>query len=248
MSSNTVYLVSGANRGLGFGLVKALVLRDNVIIFAGARDPAAATNLQALAKQYPGKIHLIKLVSASKEDSEAAATLVRKVAGHIDVLIANAGIADTWAHAHEVPTDEVERHFKVNAIGPLVLFQAFYSLLKESPSIPKFAVISTAAGSIQLGAAIPLGVSAYGPSKAAVNFLTRNIHFENERLIAFALHPGTVVTEGLQKVIEKVPETANFPQVPIEESINGLLARIDEATREKTGGTFLSYDGEAIAW
>ncbi|KII82622.1 hypothetical protein PLICRDRAFT_68561, partial [Plicaturopsis crispa FD-325 SS-3] len=194
MSSNTVYLVSGANRSIGLGLVKALVLRDNVIIFAGARDPAAATDLQALVKQYPGKVHILKLVSASKEDSEAAAAFVEKVAGHINVIIANAGIAETWAPAHEISIEGVERHFKVNAIGPLVLFQAFYPLLKAAPSTPKFVVISTRAGSIESGAAVPLGLSAYGPSKAAVNYLTRKIHFENEHLISFAVHPGAVDT------------------------------------------------------
>ncbi|KII86615.1 hypothetical protein PLICRDRAFT_43249 [Plicaturopsis crispa FD-325 SS-3] len=249
MSANSVvYVVSGATRGIGFGLVKSLVQRENVVICAGARDPAVATNLHALAKQHPGKLHIVKLVSASKEDAEAAAALVQKVAGHIDVIIANAGIADTWVAANEVPIDEVERHFKVNAVGPLVLFQAFYPLLQSAPSIPKFAVISTIAGSIEVGAAVPARLSAYGPSKAAVNFLTRKIHFENERLISFALHPGAVDTEGAQIVGEKVPEVAATPKITVEESVKGVLARIDEATREKTGGTFLNQDGETVPW
>ncbi|KII83532.1 hypothetical protein PLICRDRAFT_119312 [Plicaturopsis crispa FD-325 SS-3] len=248
MSSNTVYLVSGANRGIGLGLVKALVARDNVLVFAGARDVASASNLHAVSKAHPGKLHIVKLESASKEDGEAAAALVEKVAGHIDVIIANAGIADTWATAHEVPIPEVERHFKVNAVGPLVLFQAFYALLKAAPGTPKFVVISTFVGSIATGAAAPLGLSAYGPSKAAVNFITRKIHFENEHLISFSINPGAVDTDALKAASLLDPIIAALPKITVEQSVEGLLARVDEATREKTGGTFLGYEGDTIPW
>ncbi|KII87104.1 hypothetical protein PLICRDRAFT_112652 [Plicaturopsis crispa FD-325 SS-3] len=248
MSSSIVYLVTGANRGIGLGIVQSLVLRENVIIFAGARDVEGAKDLQALAKQYPGKFHIVKLVSASKEDSEAAAALVEKVAGHIDIIIANAGIADTWATAHEVPISEVERHFKVNAVGPLVLFQAFYPLLQAAPGIPKFAFISTFGGSIESGAASPLGLSAYGPSKAALNFLSRKIHFENERLVSFAIHPGAVDTDAWKEALRQDPKLSILPVITIEESARGVLARVDESTREKSGGTFVGWEGDNIAW
>ncbi|KII90575.1 hypothetical protein PLICRDRAFT_107378 [Plicaturopsis crispa FD-325 SS-3] len=248
MSSATVYLVSGATRGIGFGLVKALVLRDNVVIFAGARDFATATDLLALAKEYPNKIHVVKLVSASKEDSEAAAALVQKVAGHVDVVIANAAFGAALEPVHEIPVSEVERHFQVNTIGPLVLLQSFYPLLKAAPATPKFVVISSVAGSIQVGTAHPLHLFAYGASKAAVNFLARKVHFENEHLISFALHPGAVDTDGTRTLIKSIPEVGNIPRITVEESANGILARIDEATREKTGGTFVDNDGNTIPW
>jgi norsolorinic acid ketoreductase len=34
----------------------------------------------------------------------------------------------------------------------------------------------------------------------------------------------------------------------LEESVNGLLAQVDSVTKEKTSGTFVSYDGTPIAW
>jgi hypothetical protein len=72
----TVYLVSGSNRGIGepvvsqaltstmlmlscvsgLALVKALVARPDVIVFAGTRKPAAAVELQALAKSNKDKV------------------------------------------------------------------------------------------------------------------------------------------------------------------------------------------------
>jgi hypothetical protein len=57
---------------LGFGLVKALVGRDNIIVFAGVRDLSRATELEALTKEFSGKLHIIKLVSADEAGNRAA--------------------------------------------------------------------------------------------------------------------------------------------------------------------------------
>jgi NAD(P)-dependent dehydrogenase (short-subunit alcohol dehydrogenase family) len=75
----------------GFGLVKALSARDNTIVFAGARDPAAAKDLQALAAARPGKLYIVKLVSGDAEGNAAAVSFVKEKAGRLDVVIANAG-------------------------------------------------------------------------------------------------------------------------------------------------------------
>jgi NAD(P)-dependent dehydrogenase (short-subunit alcohol dehydrogenase family) len=47
---------------------------------------------------------------------------------------------------------------------------------------PKFIPISSGAGSITAGTALPLSVVAYGSSKAALNYLARKLHFEHENL------------------------------------------------------------------
>ena len=105
----TVYLVSGANRGIGksstrrpsmhsaliilpgLGIVKALSLREDVVVFAGARNPSAADELQQLSKQLPDKVHVVNLTSGNKANNEAAVTKVKELAGRLDVVIANAG-------------------------------------------------------------------------------------------------------------------------------------------------------------
>lgn len=84
--------VTGASRGIGFALVEQLAKRDNVLIFAGARNPATSDQLNALVKSLPeGKLYVVKLDSVSDEDAEAAARFVREKTDKVDVLIANAG-------------------------------------------------------------------------------------------------------------------------------------------------------------
>ena len=72
------------------------------------------------------------------------------------------------------------------------MYQSFYPLLSRS-SNPRFMVSSTYSGSTgmldgQFGEVPQL---TYGLSKAAVNNLTRRIHFESKHITAVPFHPGT---------------------------------------------------------
>uniref|UniRef100_D8PW40 NAD(P)-binding protein n=1 Tax=Schizophyllum commune (strain H4-8 / FGSC 9210) TaxID=578458 RepID=D8PW40_SCHCM len=175
------YLVSGANRGIGLGLVTALAGRPNTTVFAGARNPAAATDLNALAAKHPNNLHVLKLVSGDKPGNLAAVEEIRKKAGKLDVVIANAGIGDFFASTLEMKPEEMTRHFDVNVNGTLVLFQATYPLLKESP-VRKFVPIGSLVGSVSIGSQFPARMLAYGASKAALHYLTRKIYQEHPDL------------------------------------------------------------------
>lgn len=76
----------------GLGIVTALASRDDTIVFAGARNPPAATDLHALADKHPGKVHVVKLVSSDRAGNEDAVSQIKAIAGRLDVVIANAGV------------------------------------------------------------------------------------------------------------------------------------------------------------
>ena len=86
-------------------------------------------------------------------------------------------------------TSDLLEHVDINAAGVVRLFQAVLPLLQKA-SKPKFMAVSSAVATIAGMEYIPFTLSSYGASKAALNYLTRRIHFENEDLIAFAVHPG----------------------------------------------------------
>lgn len=75
----------------------------------------------------------------------------------------------------------------VNGIGPLLLFQAVFPLLKRGS---KFVGVSSAISSIGGMEMRPFPCGAYGMSKAVLNYVVRKCHFENEELVVFALDPG----------------------------------------------------------
>ena len=187
----TVYVISGGNRGIGYGIVEKIANRPDSLVFATARDPAKADKLQQLAKQH-SNVRVVKLSVDSDAEHAAAAKQVEAEAGRVDVLIANAGIAniDGWQRTEVLSLDKLREHFEVNTVGPIRLFQAFFPLLSRS-SNPKFVVVSTVRGSIGLQinyAAAPGTI--YGLSKAAINFFTQRVHVEHPNITTFPLQPG----------------------------------------------------------
>ncbi|KAL1730106.1 hypothetical protein EV714DRAFT_250751 [Schizophyllum commune] len=242
------YLVSGANRGIGLGIVTALAGRPNTTVFAGARNPAAATDLNALAAKHPNNLHVLKLVSGDKPGNLAAVEEIRKKAGKLDVVIANAGIGDFFASTLEMKPEEMTRHFDVNVNGTLVLFQATYPLLKESP-VRKFVPIGSLVGSVSIGSQFPARMLAYGASKAALHYLTRKIYQEHPELTVFAVNPGDgVATDMATRTFEAEPGMKGMTPIKVEDSVNGMLNIIDGATRETLGGEFVNFDGTKFTW
>ena len=112
----------------------------------------------------------------------------------LSVVIANAGIVEFYGTVLQTPVQGARDHFNTNTVGVLALFQAVYPLLVPPPEggLPKFVTISSTVGSIGDMEHWPMGATAYGMSKAALNWLTKNIHMENPDLIAFPIHPGYV--------------------------------------------------------
>ncbi|KAL1756797.1 hypothetical protein FB107DRAFT_273618 [Schizophyllum commune] len=246
MSHLTVYFVTGANRGIGLAIVTALSVRPDAVVFAGARDPGRASDLNALARAHPDRVHVIKVVSADKETNAAAIEEVKRVIGRLDVVIANAGISDSYEPALEVPTEGMNRHLEVNTNGPLVLFQAACPLLRGSTN-PKFVTVSSGLGSIALAGELSVNMYAYGASKAAVNWVMRKLHHDFPKMVIFPISPGMVATDMARDGVEREPAMRELqkalPPITPAESARGILEQIDVATRETHGGQFVDCTG-----
>lgn len=76
----------------------------------------------------------------------------------------------------------MRRQFETNTLGPLVLYQAFASLMSPGS---KFVAITTIIG--RISGSIPFSYIAYGASKAAANYITRKLDQEVPDLVAFCV-------------------------------------------------------------
>lgn len=240
--------------GLGLGLLKAYLSRPNTTVIAAVRDPASALSLlKSLPKGEGSTLIIVKIDSSSHTDALTAIEEITTVHNikTLDVVIANAGINHTFGPVATLPTAAIEEHFNVNAIGPLLLFQASFPLLNKGS---KFIGMSSALGTIGGMELRPFPSTAYGVSKAALNYFTRKIHFENEDLVAFSLDPGydTHFHSLERKFVNSVSRWAQTDMgnggaklaglekatTTIDDCVAGMLKVIDESTREKTGGRF----------
>lgn len=246
-----VYFVTGASRGIGFALVEQLAKRENVLIFAGARNPATSDQLNALAKSLPeGKVYVVKLDSVSDEDAEAAAKFVQEKTDKVDVLIANAGAAIGVGPVEQLSASDFLQGVDVNAAGPLRIYKALAPLLFKS-SAPKVIGITSTMGSLAVNlqpdsAAPP--ATGYSASKAALNMIFARIHVENHQshnLTAFVICPGHTQTDmgnaGARMMGSELAPTK------LEDSIDGILKLVDEDSG-KYSGRFMSYDGAERPW
>ncbi|KAL1702816.1 hypothetical protein EV121DRAFT_281595 [Schizophyllum commune] len=260
-TSSIVYLVSGSNRGIGLALVTHLASRSNTIVFAGARNPNVASDLHALVAKHPNRVHIVELKAGDVEGNKRAVEEIRKKAGQLDVVIANAG---EWVKedggsrkpVREKEADEpllgvspesMREHYDVNVIGTLVLFQAAYPLMKTSPT-RKFIVIGAHGGAITTGPEYGVMLGPYAVTKAAVHYLAKKLQFENEDFVIFPILPGLVDTDMYHYAQSNSEFLAKQPGVSAAECASGIMRVVDGATRENAGGKFLDAEGKVNEW
>jgi norsolorinic acid ketoreductase len=256
MTSNITYLVTGGNRGIGKGFVSTLLQRPSTTVIVAVRDPSATSSkaLSELPKGADTKLILVKLDSSIETDAVEAVSQLKSQHGiiAIDVVIANAGIGADGSTVRNTSVANTKKHFAVNVIGPLTLFQATADLLKASKSgNPKFVAVSTLIGSIGFMenlTSFPTTMSPYGGSKAALNWFVRRLHFEEPWLSSWVFHPGLVETDMAHKAVDGSGLTLEqLGAISVDTSVKGMIETIDGATRD-VSGTFKNYDGSALPW
>ncbi|XP_067158904.1 C-signal-like isoform X1 [Apteryx mantelli] len=247
-------LLTGSNRGIGLELVKQLLggPRPPAWIFATCRDPEGprAQELRDLVSRHPNLV-LVKLDVA---DPSAIINAVKIVEGKLNgaglnLLINNAGICAPVT-LETVDSEEMIRAYKTNAVGPLLMAQAFLPLLKKAArestdkglSCSKAAIIniSTIMGSIEkTSESFFKPVISYRCSKAALNMLTKcqALTYEETGILCVALHPGWVKTDMGTQEADLTADT----------SVRGLLSVLPILS-EKHSGSLLNWEGKAIPW
>jgi NAD(P)-dependent dehydrogenase (short-subunit alcohol dehydrogenase family) len=226
-------VITGANRGIGLGLAQVYAGRGDEV-WATARKPAEAKELQALAKSSGGRVHVHEVDVQKSDQVKALAAALGEAP--VDVVINNAGIASPW-NAGLADFDEAEamRCFDTNALGAIRVTRALFENLRATRG--KVVNMTSRMGSI--GDNGSGRAYAYRMAKASLNMATRNIAHEVKAFggIAIALHPGWVKTSmGGGGATEEVSETTER----IVKRIDGLKA--DDS------GRFWHAKGEELRW
>ncbi|WP_413683304.1 SDR family oxidoreductase [Prochlorococcus sp. MIT 1011] len=220
----SIYLIIGANRGIGLELVRQLKERGEDVI---ATCRSSSPELDALSVRVESNIDITSGDSVIKLREQLKDTKV-------DVLIHNAGIAQFNSLSNLDP-QSVLHQFEVNALSPLCCVQTMLSHLRKSA---KIALISSRMGSIEDNTSG--GSYGYRMSKVALCMAGKSLAVDlKPKGISIAiLHPGLVSTRM----------TGFTPNgIQPKESVKGLIQRIDELTLENTG-TFWHSNGEILPW
>lgn len=193
MTSTYNTLITGANRGIGRGLLELYLAQPNQLVIAAVRDAESKSSLELLnlLAGEGSSLVVIRIDSAIQADPGSAVKTLqtRYRVEHLDLVIANAGISYTFPFIADLKVEDLGKHIETNVHGPLWLFQATLSLLQKGKA-PKWMAMSSSAGSLASMGEMQHPNAAYGASKALLNFHTLKIHFEHPNIAAVALDPG----------------------------------------------------------
>lgn len=234
-------LITGANRGIGLEFARRLLARGDHVV-ATARHPGKATTLNALAGEYPGRLHVLPLDVA---DAKSRAGLLHDLPlvlddgadgapGRLDLLVNNAGVLHSGERFGHVEAAILEDSFRTNALGPFLLSQALAPLLRDGARIANLSSVMASIASRN-----EFRSPSYCASKAAQNMLSVQLaHALHPRgIVVLALHPGWVMTEM----------GGEHATVATAAAVDGLLRVIDGAMPAQSG-TFLDWRGETLPW
>lgn len=115
-------VVTGGSRGIGRGLVEKLLARPGNTVIATTRNPADATQLQALAAAHSNLVISQLDTSVPSSIADWAAGL-KQHTRHVDVLINNAGVYGRRATLPEFTADDLTSVFTTNTVGPFLVVQ-----------------------------------------------------------------------------------------------------------------------------
>ena len=230
-------VITGANRGIGFALVKSYVTTGNRV-YAFCRSPEQATELAQLAANTGGQLTLHPLDMADGNSIAAVANVLDDAP--VDVLLNVAGITGGRMDSLlDKPFTEEDfagwrDAFEVMTIGPFRLTQALLPNLIAAKGKVMTVSSQIAASTWPYG-----GMYAYGATKAGVNrvMLSLAIDLKDKGVCVASVHPGYVQTDMGGPNAEITPQ----------ESAAGIKAVVDNLNLDNTGG-FFKWNGELHDW
>lgn len=208
-------LITGASRGLGLALARALACSGCSLILDG-RDPAALEAARAELSQstrvfaIPGDV--------SDPNHRAALRVAVEQAGGLDALVNNASIlgSSPLPALLDYPLNKFERVLNVNLISPLALIQTLHRQFRPNPVVIN--ITSDAALEAYQG------WGGYGSSKAALEQMSSILAVENPGWHVYWVDPGDMRTQMHQEAF--LGEDISDRPLP-EVSVPGLLTLLE---------------------
>jgi NAD(P)-dependent dehydrogenase (short-subunit alcohol dehydrogenase family) len=220
-------IITGASRGLGLALARALDERGWRLVL----DARGAEALEAQTQQLRNAVALPGDVA----DAGHRNALVALAGPQIDLLVNNASILGPSPQPAlaDYPLDVLEHVYCVNALAPLALTQL------ALPHIPDGGVIINVTS--DAGIEPYDGWGGYGSSKAAFEQWTAILGVELPNLRIYAIDPGDMRTQMHQ---EAFPDEDISDRPLPEQSVPALLALLDG---ERQSGRYRAHDLSPVA-
>jgi NAD(P)-dependent dehydrogenase (short-subunit alcohol dehydrogenase family) len=223
-----VAVITGANSGIGLATAKRFVAEGAYVFITGRRQGELDAAVKEIGKNVTG----VQGDVANLKDLDKLYAAVKAKTGRIDVLFANAGIAELTPLG-EITEEHYDKMFNINVKGLL------FSVQKALPLIPT-------GGSIILNASIVASKgnpasSVYSATKAAVRSFARTwtMDLKERKIRVNAVSPGPIKTPAYDRIAKSGPAGAEMLASIVNRVPMGRFGDPDEIAR---AAVFLASD------
>ena len=235
-------VVTGASRGIGLGIAKAL-LKKGMTVVGAARNQSE--EMKRLAETYPDRIFFVPCDISDSAHRKALCDFTLGKFGRVDLLVNNAGVAPKERkNILEITESDFDYLTDINLKGTYFVTQLFANAMKEQGSgrIVNISSVSSHTASVNRGE--------YCISKAGISMITKLFAAEMSRygVGVFEIQPGIIETDMTAAVHEKYEKMIENGLTPIKrfgtpEDIAGCVIAVAEGLLDFCQGQVLNADG-----
>lgn len=185
-----VAVVTGASKGIGASIAKALAAQGASVVVNYATSRAGAEAVVADIRKAGGQAVPVQASLAKEAEVKRLFEETREAFGRVDILVNNAGVYQ-FAPLEDVTETEYRRQFDTNVLGPILATREALKLFPaEGGSVINVSSIASEKG-------LP-GATVYGATKGALDQVTRThaIELAPRKIRVNTIAPGGVETEG----------------------------------------------------
>ncbi|MDR5780626.1 glucose 1-dehydrogenase [Caballeronia sp. LZ065] len=213
-----VAVVTGASKGIGAGIAKALAAEGAAVVVNYASSKEGADAVVAAITAANGRAVAVGGDVSKAADAQGIVNAAIETYGRLDILVNNSGVYE-FAALEEITEEHFHKQFNVNVLGTLLTAQAAVKHMGEGASIVN---VSSVVSRIT-----PATTAVYSGTKGAVDAITGSLARElgPRKIRVNSINPGVVVTEGTHTagVIGSEFEAAALAQTPL-----GRVGRPDD--------------------
>lgn len=208
--SGKVAIVTGASKGIGAGIAKALAAEGASVVVNYASSKSGADAVVTAITESGGKAIAVQGDVSLKTEAQSIIDAAISQFGRLDILVNNSGVYE-FASIEEITEEHFHRLFNINVLGTLLTTQAAAKHLGDGGSVIN---ISSVVSRIT-----PPDSAVYTGTKGAIDAITGSLARElgPRNIRVNAINPGLIETEGTKtaNVVGSEMEQLIISQTPL---------------------------------
>lgn len=194
-----IAVITGGNSGIGLAAAKRLVTEGAYVFITGRRQKELDLAVSEIGKD----VMSIQSDVSNLADIDRIYTTVKDQKGRLDILFANAGIAQ-FAPLEEISEEHFDKIFGINVKGLLFTVQKLLPIFQEGGSIILNASIGSSKGVEK--------TSVYSATKAAVRSFARTwtVDLRHRKIRVNAISPGPIDTPIFSNLMQNEEQSEQF--------------------------------------